>query len=190
MALRIVHYNEPVLRKKGEKVSRFDDALRQLGKEMIATMHAAGGIGLAAQQIGKAVQLCVVDLREADADFTWKLDGVQLPLDLFMPMVIANPVITVAKGAPEDVFEEGCLSFPQIRGDVKRPEAISVKYKDEFGVEHSLVCDGLFARCIQHETDHLNGILFIDHMTKKTLSKIDDAIDALVTETRATSKKP
>ena len=189
MALRIVHYNESVLRKKGEKVSRFDDTLRQLAKDMIATMHDAGGIGLAAQQVGRAVQLCVVDLREADADFTWNLDGTHLPLDLFMPMVIANPVITVAKGAPEEIFEEGCLSFPKIRGDVPRPEAIKVKYKDEFGAEHTLACNGLFARCIQHEADHLNGVLFIDHMAKKTFSKIDEAVTALAKETRAAAKK-
>ena len=189
MPLRIVHYNESVLRKKGEKVTKFDNELRALAQDMIATMHDAGGIGLAAQQIGRALQICVVDLREADADFTWELDGVRLPLDLFMPMTIANPVITIAKGTPEEIFEEGCLSFPKIRGDVKRPEAITVKYKDEFGAAHTLVCNGLLARCVQHEADHLNGILFIDHMTKKTFAEIDDAVKTLVKSTRAATKK-
>ena len=188
MPLRIVHYNESVLRKKGEKVSKFDVSLRALAKEMIATMHEAAGIGLAAQQIGRALQLCVVDLSEVEAEFAWELDGVRLPLELFMPMTIAKPVITVAKDAPEDIFEEGCLSFPKIRGDVQRPEAIAVKYQDEFGATHTLKCNGLLARCVQHEADHLNGVLFIDHMTKKTLAEIDDAVKTLAKATRAAKK--
>ena len=189
MSLRIVHYNDPVLRKKGEKVTVFDAALRKLAAEMVATMHAAGGIGLAAQQIGRALQLCVVDLREAEADFAWELDGARPPLELFMPMVIANPVIAVAKGTPVEVVEEGCLSFPSIRGDVKRPAAITVKFHDERGVPHVLTCDDLLARCIQHEADHLNGILFIDHMTKKTYATIDEAVKLLARETKAAAKK-
>ena len=189
MSLRIVHYNEPVLRKKGEKVTKFDDALRLLAADMITAMHDAAGIGLAAQQVGRALQLCVVDLREADADFEWLLDRARLPLDLFMPMIMVNPVISAAKGTPEEIFEEGCLSFPEIRGDVKRPEAITVKFKDERGGVHTLACDGLLARCIQHEADHLNGVLFIDRMTKKTFAKIDAEVKALVKETQEAAKK-
>ena len=189
MALRIVHYNEPVLRTKGEKVNAFDATLTRLVREMIATMHDAGGIGLAAQQIGRALQLCVVDLRESDAEFSWELDGARPPLDLFMPMVIANPQITIVPGTPETIFEEGCLSFPKIRGDVPRREAITVKFQDERGVPHILKCDGLFARCIQHEADHLNGVLFIERMDKKTRAAIDDEVKALAKETKATTKK-
>ncbi|MES2694832.1 MAG: peptide deformylase [Verrucomicrobiota bacterium] len=189
MALQIVHYNEPVLRTKGEKVTTFDAALTRLAAEMVDTMHEAAGIGLAAQQIGRALQLCVVDLREADADFSWELDGKRLPLDLFMPMVIANPQIAVHPGTKETSYEEGCLSFPKIRGDVIRPDAITVKYQDQFGVPHVLICDGLFSRCIQHETDHLNGLLFIDRMDKKTRTKIDEDVRALAKDTRATPRK-
>ena len=98
MPLPIVHYNDPILRKKGEKITVFDAALGKLGREMVDAMHQAAGIGLAAQQIGKALQLCVVDLREADLDFTWELDGKKLPLELFMPMIITNPKITPLKG--------------------------------------------------------------------------------------------
>src|SRR6185503_238284 len=118
MALRIVHYNEPVLRAKGEKVTAFDGALTKLAEDMIEAMHAAGGIGLAAQQIGRALQLCVVDLRPAEVDFTWELDGAKPPLELFMPLTIVNPDLTVARGTDEYIYEEGCLSFPNIRGDV------------------------------------------------------------------------
>jgi len=185
MALKIVHYNEPVLRKKGEKVSVFDRALIRLKDEMVETMHEAAGIGLAAQQIGRALQFCVVDLREADADFTWEFDGKKLPLDLFMPLALANPQITFVRGSEETLYEEGCLSFPKIRGDVARPDAITVAFQDERGVPHTLRCDGLLSRCIQHEADHLNGVLFIDRMDKKTRGSIDDAVKALAKETKA-----
>ena len=188
MSLRIVHYNEAVLRTKGEKVIAFDASLAQLAAEMVETMHAAAGIGLAAQQIGRALQLCVVDLRESEADFAWELDGARLPLDLFMPLVLANPQITVERATAETVFEEGCLSFPKIRGDVVRPDAITVKFHDERGVPHLLKCDGLFSRCIQHEVDHLNGVLFIERMDKKTRAEIDDAVKSLAKETKAAKK--
>ena len=189
MALRIVHYNEPVLRTKGQPVTAFDATLTTLAEEMIDTMHDAGGIGLAAQQVGRALQLCVVDLREADAEFSCSLDGKSLPLDLFMPLVLANPKVTVRPGTAETVYEEGCLSFPDIRGDVARPDEITVKFQDQHGVAHTLTCDGLFSRCIQHEVDHLNGVLFIERMDKKTRAKIDDEVKALAKETRAATKK-
>jgi len=185
MSLQIVHYNNPVLRTKGQKVNAFDGALGQLAEDMIEAMHDARGIGLAAQQIGRALQLCVVDLRESDADFTWELDGARPPLDLFMPLVLANPHITVVPSSLEAIDEEGCLSFPKIRGEVARPDAIMVKFQDEHGVPHTLKCDGLFARCIQHEVDHLNGILFIERMDKKTRAALDDDLKALAKETKA-----
>ncbi len=189
MPLRIVHYNEPVLRAKGEKVDSFDAALAGLATDMIATMHAAGGIGLAAQQVGRALQLCVVDLRESEAEFSWELDGARPPLDLFMPLVLANPKITLAPGTTTTLYEEGCLSFPKIRGDIDRPDAITVKFQDERGVPHVLNCDGLFSRCIQHEVDHLNGVLFIDRMDKRTRAEVEDAVKTLAKATKAAAKK-
>jgi peptide deformylase len=188
MSLRIVHYNESVLHRKGVKIEAFDPALRRLAAEMVETMHEANGIGLAAQQIGRALQLCVVDLREAESKFAWELDGAKPPLDLIMPMVLANPDVTPVKGTPETVYEEGCLSFPKIRGDVTRPDAITVKFQDEHGVPHVLKCDGLFSRCVQHEVDHLNGVLFIDRMTKKVRGTIEDEVKALAKETKAMAK--
>jgi len=151
-------------------------------------MHAAAGIGLAAQQIGKAFQICVVDLREAEAKFNWSLDGAKPPLDLIMPLVLVNPAVTVVPGTPETIYEEGCLSFPKIRGDVSRRDNIVVKFKDEHGVPHSLACDGLFARCIQHEVDHLNGVLFIERMDKKVRASVDEAVKALAKETKGAKK--
>lgn len=185
MALRIVHYNEAVLRTKGEKIAVFDAALAKLVQEMIVTMHEAGGIGLAAQQIGRALQLCVVDLRESDADFTWDLDGRNLPLDLWMPCALANPQVVKERGTTDTVLEEGCLSFPEIRGNVIRPDAITVKFQDPHGTPHVLKCDGLLARCIQHEVDHLNGILFIERMDRKSRTKIDERVKELAQQTKA-----
>jgi peptide deformylase len=188
MPLRIVHFNDPILRKKGGNITAFDSTVAALSAEMVDTMHAAGGIGLAAQQIGQALQLCVVDIRTPDPDFTWELDGAKPPLDLFMPMTLVNPKVTVVPGTDEYLVEEGCLSFPEIRGDVPRPDAIVASYHDERGVPHTIKCDGLLARCIQHEVDHLNGVLFIDRMTKKVRSRIDDAVKTLAKQTREAAK--
>ena len=188
MSLRIVHYNDPILRKKGARLTAFDADVAHLVADMLATMRAAAGIGLAAQQIGRALQLCVIDLREVEPDFKWELDGARPPLDLIMPLALANPEITVARGTDSYLYEEGCLSFPSIRGDIERPDAITVKFHDERGVPHVLSCDGLFARCIQHEADHLNGVLFIDRMKKPVRASVDDAVKALAKATREAAK--
>jgi peptide deformylase len=184
MSLSIVHYNDPILRRKGEKISIFDASLRKLSSDMIETMDEAGGIGLAAQQVGKALQVCVVDVRRNDDGDTWELDGAKPPRELFMPMVLVNPEVSVPRGGSKEVVEEGCLSFPHIRGDIPRPEAIVVQFKDEYGHPHELACNGLLARCIQHEVDHLNGILFIDRMDSKSRAAIDVELKALVKKTK------
>ena len=189
MPLQIVHFNDPILRQKGAPITVFDAELANLASEMVATMHEAHGIGLAAQQIGRAIQLCVIDLRVAEIDFTWELDGAKPPLELFMPLALCNPKITVKPGTDEYILEEGCLSFPEIRGDVVRPDEIAVTFQDERGVPHLLRCNGLLARCVQHEVDHLNGVLFIDRMQKKVRSKLNPQIDALAKQTRESSQK-
>ncbi len=185
MSLEIVRYNDPVLRKKGEKITVFDAGLAALADAMIETMHEAGGIGLAAQQVGHALQMCVVDLRGSEAEFDWKLDGAKPPMELFMPMVVVNPKVSVERKAPTAAVEEGCLSFPEIRGDVVRPRVISVKFQDQAGLQHHLDCTGLFARCILHEADHLNGILFIDRMDKDVRASVEEAVKALARHTKA-----
>ena len=189
MALRIVHFNDPVLRKKGDPVKAFDAALSLLADQMMATMSTAAGIGLAAQQVGRVLQFCVVDMLVTDRDFNWELDGGRPPLELFMPLTLANPVVTVLP-SDKTVYEEGCLSFPEIRGDVIRPDAIRVTYQDLQGTPHTLLCDGLFARCIQHEVDHLNGTLFIDRMEKKVRAALEKDIKALGQKTREASQPP
>jgi peptide deformylase len=185
MSLTIVHYNDPVLRKKGEKITAFDGALAKFAQEMVEAMHEARGVGLAAQQVGRALQVCVVDLRGADADFEWTLDGAKPPLELFMPMVVVNPKLTVARKTPTEVSEEGCLSFPEIRGDVERAVSLTAEYRDQGGLPHILQCTGLFARCMLHEVDHLNGVLFIDRMEKPVRDAIKDELKALAKETKS-----
>lgn len=188
MSLKIVHYNDPILRKKGAPVTAFNAALRKLAAEMTEAMHAAEGIGLAAQQVGHAIQLCVIDLRPAEAKFRWSYDGARLPLELFMPLAVVNPEVQ-AVPEPETVYEEGCLSFPQIRGDIYRPDEITVKFKDVTGHAHVLQCDGLLSRCVQHEVDHINGVLFIDRMEKDVLALLEPELKALRKRTREAAKK-
>jgi len=188
MPLKIVRFNESILRKKGAKVTAFSAALAQLAADMIESMHAAEGIGLAAQQVGQALQLCVIDLRPAEAKFAWEYDGTRPPLELFMPLALVNPVVAIVP-EPTTVYEEGCLSFPEIRGDVVRPDEITVKFQDPAGHAHVLRCNGLLARCVQHEVDHLNGILYIDRMTKDVLAAIEPELKALKKQTREAAKK-
>ena len=183
MPLKIVHYNQPVLRKKGAKVTVFDTQLTKLAEDMVSTMHAAEGIGLAAQQVGQALQVCVIDLTDTTREFRWELDGAKPPLELIMPMALVNPEVTLLP-AGETVYEEGCLSFPEIRGDVVRPDAISVSFQDLQGQPHVMTCNGLLARCIQHEVDHLNGVLFVDRMDKKVKGGLDRQIKDLAKRTR------
>ncbi len=104
------------------------------------------------------------------------------------PQIFINPEI-VARSEDKVVYEEGCLSFPGIRGDVVRPDEITVKFKDTAGHAHTLQCNGLLARCVQHEVDHLNGVLYIDHMTKEVLASIDPELKALKKRTREAAKK-
>lgn len=182
MALRITLYEESILRTKGKKITSFDQSLCDLVQEMIATMKAANGIGIAAQQVGEALQVCIVDVSDCELDSEYVLDGRQPPLDLIMPMAVVNPELELLD-SPSTVYEEGCLSFPGINGDVKRPDAVRLKFQDVDGNSHALECDGIFARCIQHEIDHLNGILFIDRMSKKSRKKIEGRLQQMKVET-------
>jgi len=184
--LRITTYGETILTSKGESITKFNKALLDLANEMLETMYEANGIGLAAQQIDRAIMLCVVDVApdEGEVDFNYQLDGKHPPIDLIMPMALVNPVIR-SFSEETDVLEEGCLSFPDIRGDVRRPSSIEVEFLDIEGASHRLKCDGILARCIQHEVDHLNGILFIDRMDSKTRRRLKTDIRTLKESTLA-----
>lgn len=181
MQRTLCFYGNPILRVKGSKIKIFNDDLKIIIKDMIETMHEQNGIGLAAQQIGLAKQICVVDLdcyKNRDIDFNYSYDGKPLPLELFMPLALINPDIQIIN---KDLYvrEEGCLSFPNILGMVKRPTSIICKFQDVSGNMHCLEADGLLARCILHEIDHLNGVLFIDKMQKSDLHKNKKKINQL-----------
>lgn len=189
MQLRITQYGESVLRQAGEDVVEFDQELAKLAENMIDTMRGAEGIGLAAQQIDQALRFCVVEVKDnPEAPILCLLDGKSVKPDLLMPMSLANPEIEELPG-DELIYNEGCLSFPQINGDVIRPDRIRVAFRDLKGTRRVLECDGLLSRCIQHETDHLAGILFIDRMEPEVLAEIKPDVKELKRRTRKWLKK-
>jgi len=189
MSLKLRYFGDPVLRQSGRKIEKFDDQLATLSQEMIEVMRESDGIGLAAQQVGIAEQFCVMDVPEhPEYPILCVLDGKALSPSLLMPMSLANPIVSPLP-SDEYYYEEGCLSFPGINADVARPEKISVSYQDMDGVAHTLECDGLLARCIQHEVDHLNGVLFIDRMEKETYAEIKKEVQSLKKETKLTLQK-
>ena len=181
MILRVTQYGEPILRKAGEPVTLFDDELAELADDMVDTMYDEEGIGLAAQQVDIPIQFCVVDVQPPEgeaAPFEYTFDGKKPPLELIMPLAIANPKVTITDPT-EDVYNEGCLSFPDIRGNVNRPMGVRCEFQDVEGNPHVLECNGLLGRCILHEVDHLNGVLFIDKMDKRDLKKMESRIKKL-----------
>ena len=183
MTLRITQYGESILHQKGSPIESFDAELSRLSKDMLEAMHQVEGIGLAAQQVGKALRFCVVDVPDhPEYPMACIVDGKALSPSLLMPLSLANPEITPLP-SDEYYYEEGCLSFPEIRGDVVRPERILVRYQDLDGVRHELECDGLLARCIQHEADHLDGILFTERMEKKVYAQVKAEVQALKKKT-------
>lgn len=135
---------DPILRKKCKKVTGMDGRIIQLIEDMFNTMHEAGGVGLAAPQVGVLKRICVVDCGMDNPD----------------PHLLINPDIVYAEG--EQKADEGCLSVPGYKGTVTRAEKIKVKFLDQNMQEEELEAEGLLARCIQHETDHLEGILYVD----------------------------
>ncbi len=186
MILRVTQYGEPILRKVGEPLTEFDADLAQLADDMVDTMYDEDGIGLAAQQVNLALQICVLDVRPpegAEVPFQYSYDGKQPPLDLIMPMAIINPKVSIIDET-EDVYEEGCLSFPGVNGKVTRPIGVRCEFQDTQGNPHVLEANGLLGRCILHEVDHLNGKLFTDRMDKRDLKKNESKIKKIKRSSR------
>jgi peptide deformylase len=184
MILPIVNYGDPVLRARGARIETFDSELHELVENMLETMDEAHGVGLAAQQIGKAIQLTVIDVTEvSDRPSTLELNGKEVNIEEYMPLILINPELKpFGKRIPGP---EGCLSFPEIYDDINRPESVSVKAQDEDGELFEFTCGGLLARVVQHETDHLKGILFIDHMDSETKEAHQEDIDRIQANTKA-----
>ncbi|HEX4645464.1 MAG TPA: peptide deformylase [Verrucomicrobiae bacterium] len=183
MILNVVKYGHPALRKKGERVESITPAIKALIADMFDTMREARGVGLAAQQVGKALQLTVIDVRAAtDRPSTLELDGKPADPGEFMPLVLINPEVKPV-GDPV-AGPEGCLSFPEIYADIVRPESVDVTAMNEKGKRIQFRCGGLLARAVQHETDHLNGILFIDRMDSRTKTELKPELEQLQTNTK------
>lgn len=168
MALKIVTYGNPILRQKAKPVTKFDERLRELADDMIEAMHKADGIGLAAPQIGKSIAMFVVDISPI-------VEG-------FQPMVFTNVEILENEGSGP--YTEGCLSIPGVSGEVLRPQKIKIRYTDLNGKTVEGVADGVLARVIQHENDHLNGKLFIDYLDESTLEPFKPVLEKLETKNK------
>jgi peptide deformylase len=183
MKLSILQYGEPVLRAKGARIDKIDNRIRELAASMLETMHAANGVGLAAQQVGEALQLTVVDVSQAeDRPSTMKLVGRDVDLSAVMPLVLINPEITLNKET--EFGTEGCLSFPDITGEIERAQSISVRAQDLNDNVIEFEASGLLARAIQHEVDHLHGILFIDRMSSATRASLAGRLKRMQKETQ------
>jgi peptide deformylase len=182
MILPILEYGDPILRAKGKPIEHIDDRIRELVANMIETMHAANGVGLAAQQVGEALQLTVLDVSLVeDRPSTLKLDGKDADPKAAM-LVLINPEIEL-HGTTE-VGVEGCLSFPEITGDIERAKSVIVRAQTLEGGTIQIEASGFLARAIQHEGDHLNGILFIDRMNSAAKAALSSRLKHLQKETR------
>ena len=151
MLRKILTEPDPILRKKCEPLEKVDSDTKKLMDDMLETMYAAPGIGLAAVQVGILKRLVVIDISKGE--------------EKKKPIFLINPQI-IHKSEKTSVYEEGCLSLPGQFAEIERPAKCTIKYIDYNGKEKDLKADGLLATCIQHEVDHLNGILFIDYLSK------------------------
>ncbi len=147
----VVKFGNMALRKQSKPIEYVDDSIRTLAADMLECMYAENGLGLAAEQIGRDESICVIDVPKENA------------CGLEMPLVLINPEIVSLEG--EQIGQEGCLSFPDIYVTVARGEKAKVSYIDLQGKQHTVETEGLLARAVQHELDHLNGVLLVDHMT-------------------------
>jgi len=183
MLLEIVKYGAPILRQKGKAVEEVTPSIKKLIGDMLETMYAFKGVGLAAQQVGLALQLTVIDVRGVtDRPSSLEWEGEAVDVADYMPMVLLNPDVKPAGNLVAG--PEGCLSFPEIFGEITRPEVVDVVALDKQGKQIRFRCGGLLARAIQHETDHLNGILFIDRMDKITKDDLRSQLEQLQAETK------
>jgi len=151
MLRKILIEPDPILRKKCEPLEKVDKEIQKLMDDMLETMYAAPGIGLAAIQVGILKRLVVIDISKAEEKKN--------------PIFLINPQI-IHKSKKTSVYEEGCLSLPGQFAEIERPAECTLKYVDYNGREKELKAEGLLATCVQHEVDHLNGILFIDYLSK------------------------
>lgn len=179
MILKIVQYGDPVLRERCREVQEVDEEVRSLVDNMIETMYDAEGVGLAAPQVGVALRLAVVDVAHDPECISFlKVNGATAELASIMPLVFINPELEFGKDREKDT--EGCLSISEIRADVRRPASIKAKLPQLDGSVLEIETDGLLSRAIQHETDHLNGVLFIDRVSPAAKISVKRKLKRLV----------
>jgi len=160
----IVFYPAPVLRKVGARIEEVSPEIRELAADMVETMYDASGVGLAAPQVGESLQLAIVDVSHDEECISYlRVNGEEKTLAEICPLTFINPELELRGEKDTDV--EGCLSFPDLRGDITRPFEVKATVYTLDGEKLVIETDGLFARAIQHEIDHLYGKLFIDRMT-------------------------
>lgn len=174
MSFEIRTYGDEALRRKAVPVKDVDEDIRRLAREMLETMYASDGVGLAAEQVGRSEAVCVIDIpKRAGQD-----EG-----NPEMPLVLINPVITDESG--EQTGQEGCLSFPGVSVNIKRAMRVTVSFTGEDGNQRSVEANGLLARAIQHEVDHLNGVLLVDRMSWTEKLTVSGQLKRLKQETLA-----
>jgi peptide deformylase len=192
MKLLIRKYGDPALRMKGRPVAEVDGKIRELADNMLETMRAANGIGLAAQQVGEALQLTIVDVSAVeDRPSTMAWNGKEVDPKEHMPLVILNPRIET--GPEKEIASEGCLSFPEISADIERARWARVEAQTLDGERVEIEATGLLARALQHEIDHLNGVLFIDRMSSAAKAGLSSRLKRLQKEIQrglTTSRRP
>jgi peptide deformylase len=182
MKLPIVKYGNPILRAKGKDIDQVDERIRSLAADMLETMHGANGIGLAAQQVGAVLQLTVLDVSQVeDRPSTMKLNGKKVDPAEAMPLVLLNPKIRLDEEVSSG--NEGCLSFPDITAEIDRAVSVEVEAQTLEGETVRIEAAGLLARALQHELDHLNGILFIDRMSSVAKASLSSRLKRLQKET-------
>jgi peptide deformylase len=187
MILEVVHYGHPALRQRGMPVGKITPEIEKLIADMIETMQAQRGVGLAAQQVGVPLRLTVLDVRAVtDRPSSLEINGAPVNPNEVMPMVLINPEVDGAGTAAEG--PEGCLSFPEIFAEIKRPTFAEVQATDPKGAKIAFRCGGLLSRAIQHELDHLNGVLFIDRMSRTEKSELKSQLDELQAATKEALK--
>lgn len=176
MIREIVHYDAPVLRAKGREVGKMTPEIEALIADLFDSMRAAHGIGLAAQQIGEAVQVAVIDItgiKERPSKM-W-IEGKPVDPEEFMPLILIDPVLKPTK--TKVVSHEGCLSFPGLSLDIARAQRVRVKTRTPQNGYFEFEAGGLLGRAILHEVDHLQGRLFIDHIDSKTRREIREDLE-------------
>jgi peptide deformylase len=176
MILKILTYPDPRLREVSQPVTEFKSHLKKLSEDMLETMYAENGIGLAAPQVGELIRMLVIDARPRDTGGRYESNDNMTDLEkaIEQPLIIFNPEIIDSKG--DTTFDEGCLSVPSFFETVERKNWIKLKYQNVEGKTLTLETDGLLAIVIQHEMDHLEGTLFIDHLSYVKSNKIKNQI--------------